>query len=125
MPVASSPAPKALKWKIFYGDGSTATDQEYEPENVPKRNVQVVVMEDLDHGRYIDRGNDFYLWRDWGAWYSSDIYGLWDYLEQPGAKIVLFGRSLPNKEFKRLQTMAIDDDYLPEKTSFGSHERQP
>ena len=122
--MGSLPEPKLLKWKIFYGDGSTITDAESEPENVPKRNVQVIVMEDKDHGRYIDRCNDFYLWREWG-WYSSDHFGLWDYLEQPGKKIVLFGRTIGNAEFKAIQTMAIDDNYLPEKTSFGSHERQP
>ena len=115
---------ESLKWKIFYGDGSTITDEDSAPENVPKRNVQVIVMEDKDCGRYIDRGNDFYLWRDWG-WYSADAYGLWDYLEQPGKKIVLFGRTISNRDFKKLFAVAVNDPYLPEKTSFDSHERQP
>ena len=111
-----------LRFQIWYGDGSTYTDEDGPAEDAPKLNVQLVLVEDRDHGRYVCTSNDFYVWDDFGGertWQGSDQYGLWDYLSRPGSKVVLFGRNLGNAEFRSLLTRALADTYLPQKT--GNH----
>ena len=116
-----------LRWKVFYGDGSTFTDEDGPPELAPKRNVQAVGQECHDHGSVICRCDDFYIWAEFDGryqWQGVDYFGLWDYLIDPGSKVVLFGRTIGNREFKALTGKIYDDPYLPGKSGYYAGERK-
>ena len=113
-----------MRWKIFYGDGSDYTDQDGPPELAPKRNVQTIAVANDLVGRRIERGNDFYILTDHG-WRGCDQFGLFDYLIDPGAKIVLFGRSLATAEYRAIFDRASRDPYLPAKSAMLPEERKP
>lgn len=113
-----------MRWKIFYGDGTSVTDEDCEPENVPKRDVQAITVEDKDRGRRVEYSTDFYIWTDHG-WRGCDQFGFFDYLISPGSKVVLFGRSLSDAEYNKVLHTATHDDYLPAKSAWGELERRP
>lgn len=112
---------REAKFKIWYGDGSTYTDQDGRPEDAPKVNVQFIAVEDDMHGMGLCRNSDFYVWDFydgmWG-WQGVDRWGFQDYMEQPGLKLVLFGRTLGNVEYSEMLSKALHDDYLPQKTAY-------
>lgn len=91
----------AIKFKIYYGDGSVYSG---DPFKAPRVNVQVIVQEAknergfmLVHSKTL---HGYYCWKPEG-WYLCDDGGFWDYLMiAEGPKYVLFGR-----------TMSRDDDF--------------
>lgn len=111
-----------LKFKIFYGDGTTYSNKNGPPERAPKRNVQLITVEDDVIGRRIEATNDYYAYTSHG-WRGCDRFGLFDYLIEPGVKLVLFGRSLSDVEYKTIRDKAVKDDYLPAKSAIGINER--
>ena len=104
-----------MLWKIYYSD-STYSDEDGPPELAPKRNVQTIAVADKTVGRRIERGNDFYIYTDHG-WRGCDQFGLFDYLIDPGNKIVLFGRSLAYDEYCAVLSRATQDPDLPPKSA--------
>jgi len=114
-----------LHWKIFYSD-SSYTDQDGSPENAPKRDVQAIAVEDEVAGRRIERSENHYIWvPDRGCWRGVDKFGLYDYLIDPGYKVVLFGRTLSEEEYSAAWTRIAKDDYLPAKSAILRNERRP
>jgi hypothetical protein len=113
-----------VEWKIFYGEGATYSDEDGPPELAPKRNVQTIAVANELVGRRIERGNDFYIMTGHG-WRGCDQFGLFDYLIEPGAKVVLFGRSLADDEYREVLDRATRDPDLPEKSAFLPEERRP
>jgi hypothetical protein len=106
-----------VRWRIYYGDGTTASDGAGDLYTVRSTNVQAIVQADDDVGRYVLHSADFYWWdRDAGQWFQSDQFGLWDYLSRPGPAKVLFGRSLANVQFKDLLDIALTDPDFPPKS---------
>jgi len=112
-----------LKWKIYYEEGPEYSSLDGPPEMAPKRGVQAVICADKDHGHRVERANDFYVWW-YGDWRGVDIFGLWDYLSQPGNKIVLFGRLIPYEEYRTILAKAMTDPEIPDKTGYQAHERK-
>lgn len=115
------------KWLIYYGDGTKVYDQDCSPEFVPKRDVQVITVEDRDSGQLFLRSDDYYWW-DYriGRWSSGDIFGLFDYLVEPGIKVVLFGRTIGNEEYRKIMDLAMSDEnqYMPRKSAYHPYERR-
>lgn len=89
----------AVIWKIYYGDGSVFSNKDGLPENAPALNVQAVTCSPE-------------------VWMGGDIFGLFDYLSQPGKKIVKFGRMVTNAEFDRAVTLARNDPYFDPNNRF-------
>lgn len=95
-------------WRIYYGDGSTFSADDGPPGDAPKRGVQLVAqfgMPDEADGVGFIYGHDFYCWT--GAdpelgWCGREAFGLWEYLSEPGVKVVLFGRTVRTREFREL-----------------------
>lgn len=112
-----------MRWRIYYGDGST-WDAEQGAFDAPARNVQMVAVADPDHGWYLCRSNDYYWLLPNDTWQGGDIFGLWDYLIEPGAKRVLFGRTVPNEDFQRIFMRACYDPDIPKKTAWRPGERE-
>lgn len=115
-----------MQWKIYYSN-STYSDEDGPPASAPKRDVQaIVVRDDAISGRYIERSNDYYIWTPHnGGWRGVDMFGLFDYLSEPGTKIVLFGRTLMNEAFAKIWQRASKDQDLPAKSAFLPNERRP
>ncbi|MDQ3730312.1 MAG: hypothetical protein M3355_12075 [Actinomycetota bacterium] len=99
-------------WRVYYGDGSTFSSEDGEPKDAPKRGVQLVA-------RIIDSPNgpqmayayrdDFYWWAEGDGWIGGDHYGFWDYMTQPGAKVVLFGRSIKDSDYREIVDRAMSE----------------
>ena len=111
------------RYKIFYGDGSTYSNKNGPPERAPKRNVQLITVEDDVIGRRIESTNDYYVYTP-HSWRGCERFGLFDYLIEPGVKLVLFGRSLSDDEYRTVRDKAVKDDYLPPKSAKSVSERK-
>lgn len=116
----------SFRWRIYYGDGSTYDRRDGEAWDAPAVNVQAIMVEDREHGWYCCRADDFYWYLpDEDRWYSGERFGLFDYLTQPGQRKVLFGRSIPDSEYREILDRAMSDPDLPEKTGWQAYERSP
>ena len=103
-------------WRIYYGDGSTLDG--VDPFSVPGLDVQAIVQADPDVGRYVLHHCDFYWWvLEDQQWHQGDHFGLWDYLQRPGPKKVVFGRSLDNLAYKAILARAQSDPGFPVKSA--------
>jgi len=94
-----------MRWCIFYDGGATFSDSNGSPFEAPARGVLVIVVADQNHRWRTVCGKDFYVWDNRGkveGWWCVDHFGLYDYLIEPGAKRVLFGRETTNEEFSRV-----------------------
>lgn len=112
-------------WKIFYSEG-TYSDEDGPPENAPKRDVQTIAVKCETSGRRIERGSDYYIWvPDRGVWRGVDFFGMYDYMIDPGFKLVLYGRVLSDKEYSEIWTRATKDPDLPPKSAYMPYERKP
>lgn len=86
-------------WKIFYGDGSTFSNEDGLPEQAPCTGVLAVAFFNMDNRREIGASKDYY-WYDetpiyqtlkTGTWFAGDVVGFYQYMFRPGKKIVKFG----------------------------------
>lgn len=91
-----------LKWRIYYGDGSTYSNRDGSAFDAPAENVQVIAIAldtekgwGLVHGGESDRGCDVYFYRD-DSWFGSDRdgHGFASYLRELGPRKVIFGRTM-------------------------------
>lgn len=114
-----------IDWKIYYGDGSTYSSEDGPAEQAPKINCQAVVQNHEVVGHSVEHTTDYYVWFD-GFWRGVEIFGLWDYLSQPGSKVVLFGRWVPNDEYREFLNKALNDPEVPKKSAWlpGGVERR-
>ena len=114
-----------IAWKIFYED-STYSSEDGSPENAPKRGVQGIAVSSELTGRRIERSEDHYVWTpENGGWRGVDKFGLFDYLIEPGFKIVLFGRTISDKDFRAMWNRIEADTDLPRRSAFYTDERKP
>jgi len=114
-----------VQWKIFYSDGTYSSD-DGPPELAPKRDVQTIAVADEVVGRRIERGNDYYIYDTGrGGWRGVDQFGMYDYLIRPGFKIILFGRTLSDDDYREVWKRASKDPDLPAKSAFLPDERKP
>ncbi len=110
-----------LQWRVYYDDGSTC-DSTTSVEAVRGDGVQVIVQRDdalgdvYAVGRELLFDADFYCWRD-GRWFRCDLYGLFDYLRQPGWTKVLAGRTAHRTAYKRALAAAATDAQFPPKSA--------
>lgn len=135
-----------MKWKLYYGDGSTFSDEDGSWEDAPALDVQALVCEDSDVGYELNEGSDGwiqnYIWwpeasRPWGV----DAYGSLDYLVEVGALELgepistmslqdlidagmKIGRSINSKRFEEIHQRAARDDYFPAKSARTRMERE-
>jgi hypothetical protein len=114
-----------VRWRIYYGDGSTFDSGQGEPADAPSLNVQAIVQRDPSPhgvGRFVIHGGgqrpnrvplDYYCWdAERGIWLGCDLFGLWDYLSRPGWKRVLFGRTITDDAYQKIITTAgYDKDF--------------
>lgn len=108
----------SVKYIIYYGDGTTVTD-ETPPEKCPKQNVQIIVQVDDQYGWHTVMRGDYYVWDWYGpGWCGVDFGGLIDYLTSEGWKTIVVGRTLPSEKFDALFVEAMNTRYLPKEDYF-------
>lgn len=129
-----------MKWRIYYGDGSTFSNKDGAPEDAPITNVQVIVQPHRQSGRYWQTARDYYIY--WGDhWVGTDIAGVLDFLAdrhwfQWGNEIdsavlvqravrtgcVKLGRTIKKEAFYALLSYANKDPDFPRRTAYLSDE---
>lgn len=97
-----------MKWRLYYGDGSTFSNEDGLPEEAPCTNVMCIAYYDQDNRRRLAHTADYYGF-DEGRWYAFDIFGLWDYLARPGLKTVKFGRMVSDVNYRTVMAKAMND----------------
>ena len=107
-----------MKFKIFYGDRSTYSDEDGSPFDAPRLNVQCIIGPDLNTGRYIVSDKDAYWWEsNLERWFGGDRRGEWDYLCRLGPRVVLYGRAVSEVEYNSIICVALADPDFPPKTA--------
>lgn len=119
---SNQPINPALRWRIYYGDGTTFSNLDGSPEAAPALNVQAIVEYDPQVGRALTVRRDFYI-RVEGEWMGVDWFGLIDQLMAQG--IVKAGRSLPSSRFEQIYQQAVSDPGLPPKSALHWLEQKP
>lgn len=112
----------AMKWRIYYADGSTFEGSD--PSAIPsgKRfQVQIIVQHDADHGRQLVHFADYYLWHsDLGRWMgvAGDMSAMMAITLQPEEiTCVLWGSMMDPYAWAEIQRAANTDPGFPEKTA--------
>ena len=106
-----------LKWRIYYGDGSTFDSNDGSVYDAPGIDVQAVAYHtpDPQHstGRIPIFRFDFYWWvPETEEWYGGELFGLFDYLVRPGPKKVIFGRTIDTATHQAIVNLACEDPDL-------------
>ena len=96
-------------WKLYYGDSSTFSNEDGGAESAPCTRVICVAFYDEDGRRKICHQADYYLW-DGARWYSADASGFWQYMQEPGFKVVKFGREIGDLKYREIMTFALNGD---------------
>jgi hypothetical protein len=86
-----------VKWRIYYEDGGTFSDEDGSPKEAPGWGVQTIVQPHIESGRYLLPPYDYYLFRD-GRWIGVDVAGLTDHLLKLG--VLRLNRDTRQKEWK-------------------------
>lgn len=100
-----------MRFRIYYADRSTYSDTNGTPFDAPAFGVQwVTTMLPRWWGIY---GQDYY-WLDNDRWEGGNIGGLIDYLQRPGPRKVLWGRTIPDEDFIAIRERALHDAEYPQ-----------
>jgi hypothetical protein len=113
-----------LNWKIYYDNGNTYSDGDGSVEDAPGLGVLGISIADSIVGRHLVSRRDYY-WYDLGRWFGGDVFGLWDYLQRPGFKKVIFGRSTTNEDWNTALKRMLEDPDLPPKSAWSDDEIRP
>ena len=111
-----------MRWKIYYDDGTTFSDEDGSLEDAPARGVQAIVCKDERLGWVVETGCDYYVWKD-GRFYARDIFGLFDFLIDSG--LVKFGRTITSMEYNQVFQRALEDAAFARKGGYDRRERKP
>src|SRR3990167_5592916 len=96
-----------INWKLYYGDGSTYSNEDGLPEDAPCGRVIAAAFYDEDNRRRICHQADYYIW-DGTRWYSASDSGFWQYMGEPGAKVVKFGREIGDIQYRSVMSQAMN-----------------
>ena len=95
----------AVKWRIYYGDGSIYSNEDGDAFHAPPSNVQVIINDGA-----VQSGKTAYYWNPDNGWNGCDTFGLWDHLMMfIGPKAVLFGRTIRDDKFWEIMKRALKE----------------
>ena len=119
-----------IQWKIFYAGGKTYSSLDGPPELAPKTGVLAIIAPDDRVGRRVERqspvtGDSYYIWTpENGGWRGACPFRLAEYMFEPGYKLVLYGRTVTDKEYQDVLERAQNDPDLPPKSGWQIGERR-
>lgn len=100
------------RWRIYYDDGSTYSDQDGSPFHAIPTGVIVVAVERPNHpnGFGLNYEKEAFYWRPDIGWQACDKYGLADYeMLYRGPKVMLFGRSIRDETYFEILKRAKEE----------------
>jgi hypothetical protein len=103
-----------MKWKIYYGDGSTHTNED--PLPIPPCDVQVILQDAPDVRKELVTNGDYYLWRD-GRWIALNFGGLLEELLSEGIlepRVGLLHNLKVNGEWKKVDIVGLTTHIMSE-----------
>lgn len=104
-----------LRWRIYYGDESTSSDQDGPPELAPARDVQIIVCNDPSGIRGAIYRHEWYWFVD-GEPYGGSAEDLHDHLMNDRERRVhgiKKARSTPCLRFNAIKARALSDPDFP------------
>jgi hypothetical protein len=104
----------SLQWKIYYGDGTTFSNEDGGPEDAPADNVQVIGQRNSTVGREVLCEKDFYVFED-NTWVAMDDDGMKAYFRRVG--LLKQAETMPTEKFRKLYSLAVVDPELPRKSA--------
>lgn len=109
------------KWKIFYSDGSTFSDEDGAPSEAPKRGAQVICIEEGRCGRRVLKLSNYYMWSPTlNRWLDQESEtSVFLRAAQEPWTVILFGEYLIEKQFETILIAAHNDPYIPMVTPDG------
>ena len=126
----------AMRWRIYYADGSTFDSSQGEHEDAPPFGVICIVYPNDLVGRIIMHGWDWYYWVPGdgqhcqprsprtGQWWGSDIYGVLDRLLHNLPLCALKqGRNASNERYRQIMAAADKDPDFPPRSGKLAGER--
>ena len=120
-----------LSWTIYYkaGDGiDSISNLDCKVENLPGGDVLAICQVDDLVGYEILTGAQAYgkdfFWFDFqsSSWFVGDVFGLSQYIMEPGLQKILLGRAVSRKDWNRMQEQIIE--HWGKKFSFHHGERR-
>ena len=94
-----------MTWKIYYGDGSTYSNENGDPFSAQPNDIQVIITDGA-----VQSGKTAYYWDPANGWNGCDTPGLWDHLLMfVGPKAILFGRTIRDDAFWETMKRAIKE----------------
>lgn len=105
-----------MEWTIIYEDGSEFTSEDGTPEEAPPEGVQVIIDANPIVGRRVLTSPLGFYWYENGEWWVCLDFmgkGFTDYLRKPGYKVIKFGSTIGDDEFRALHDRAVDDPRFP------------
>ena len=123
-----------IKWRIYYGDGSSYDESSGKPKFAPKVNVQCISVNEHgtktyqaaeDVGHVVLHDWDYYIYQEDTGWFGvKNVTDLVDHVLHSSHKIqaVLKARSIPTGQFREIYKRAWEDPDFPEKNATRSDE---
>ena len=118
-----------MKWRIYYGDGSTFSSEDGAPHEIPpekRHDVMVCAVANIDHtGRDCWNQSDFYIHHAEIGWTPVDWTGLLDQMLHNTHLVtaVLQGRVTSDQRFQEILQRAKTEQGLPRKSADRERER--
>jgi hypothetical protein len=109
-------------WRIFYYDGSEYGCEDGPPTEAPGWGVVAI----SNGPAALSGGDGYYCW-DNDRWFGMDRMGFFQYLAEPGYKVVKFGRWTETPLFRDIYEKALkwsnhlSDGSLPHHQDPGQH----
>lgn len=110
-----------MKWKIWYADGSTFSDENGSHEEAPGVGVIGIAQPEKWTGTTVVRQFDWYYWNaEDGYWFGADIHGLMDKLvrDRKGhIRAIKMGEMIGWDAYEGIIRKAMTDPDMPPKTA--------
>jgi len=113
-----------MRWVIEYRGGGSFSNVDGSPEAAPGAGVIGIGQEDGSVGFLVHQGENFYCFDEqYGGWCGMDVFGLAQYLSEPGFKVVKLGTAMPTADFRAVLQRLRSDPRLPKKSAHYPWER--
>lgn len=100
----------ALRWRVYYDDGSTFDDTMGSPADSPGWGVVACVSVHHVEGHLFQTMEDYYVFDPSCGWVGIDLCGLFDRLgNRVPTEAVCFGRTVPNAVYEQVHRKARED----------------
>jgi hypothetical protein len=114
-----------MLFRVYYSKYAQQETFDGSRENIgetPVDEVLVIVQWDLDHGRKLVSGGDFYCWDPEFFWIPCDRETKDQYIRRPGLHRYLRGVMVHHEEWNRVVKLAREDPDFPPQSALHRYE---